>query len=108
MATELKCLSDEEFEEGIKEGLTLVDFFTEWCGPCKGLAPILEKVAFEMQDKASIVKVNVTQSSKTAEAFQVTAFPTMILFKDGQEIGRLMGLRDEKTIQEFILDGWFA
>lgn len=104
----MKCLSDAEFEQEIKSGLTLVDFFTDWCGPCKRLAPILEKVAAEMQDKASIVKVDVAQAPKTAAEFQVNAFPTMVLFKDGQEIGRLMGLRDEKTIQEFILNGWFA
>jgi thioredoxin 1 len=104
----MKCLTDEDFEQEIQSGLTLVDFFTEWCGPCKRLAPILEKVAGEMQDKASIVKVDVEKSPKTATTFGVNAFPTLVLFKDGEEIGRLMGLHPEKTIQEFILNGWFA
>ncbi len=100
---EIKLLNDESFEQEIKQGITLVDFHAEWCGPCRMLAPVLEKVADEVSGKARIVKLNIDNSQQIASTYQVTSIPTLILFKDGQEVNRLVGLRDADTIKEFIL-----
>lgn len=81
----------------------LVDFFAEWCGPCRMLAPVLKQVAKKVKGKASVGKLDIDSEQKTATQFQVTSIPTMILFKDGKEAGRLVGLRDEEAVTKFIL-----
>ena len=97
-----KLLTDESFQDQILKGITLVDFFAEWCGPCRALTPILEKISKELSGKATIAKLDIDECQKTAASLRVTAFPTLILFKDGKEMGRLIGLRDERTIKDFI------
>ncbi len=103
MAGPFKQLNDENFQENIKKGVTLVDFYADWCGPCRMLTPVLERVAKEVQDKASIVKLDIDASQQVTASFQVTSVPTMILFKEGKEVGRLVGLRDADAIKDFIL-----
>lgn len=100
-----KLLNEENFEQGISSGLTLVDFYADWCGPCRMLTPVLEEVAKEIEGKAVIAKIDIDQAQRTASMFQVTSIPTLILFKDGKEAGRLVGLRDKDTIKDFILTG---
>ena len=73
--------------------------------PCRMLSPVLEKVAVELKGKAQFGKVDIDESQKVASLFQVTSVPTLILFKDGREVGRLIGLRDAETIKEFISSG---
>ena len=99
----LKHLTDANFSEGISKGVTLVDFYADWCGPCRTLAPILEQVSKEVEGKASIAKVNIDTEQKTASQFQITSVPTMILFKDGKEVNRLVGMKDAAALKEFIL-----
>jgi thioredoxin 1 len=98
-----KHLTDSNFEAEIKSGVTLVDFHANWCGPCRMLAPVLEDVAKEIEGKAVIGKVDIDTEQKTAAQFQISSVPTMVLFKDGKEVNRLVGLRDAKAIKEFIL-----
>ena len=98
----VKKLDENSFKEAIKNGVVLVDFYTEWCGPCKMLAPVLERVAIEVKDKAVIGKLNIETARAIASEYDVRAFPTMILYKEGQEVGRLLGLRDAETVKEFI------
>jgi thioredoxin 1 len=100
---DFKHLSEENFNEGIKKGLTLVDFYADWCGPCRMLTPVLEKVARNVAGKATVAKIDIDEAQATAANFQVTSIPTLILFKDGKEVGRLVGLRDEDAIQKFVL-----
>lgn len=100
--TSIKYLTNESFAEAIASGLVLVDFTAEWCGPCRMLAPVLEKVAEQMKGKASIVKVDTDNCQDTAAEFSITSIPTMILFKDGVEIDRVMGLKDEETLTELL------
>ncbi len=100
---EVKYLTEENFKEGTKKGLILVEFYADWCGPCRMLNPVLEKVAQELRGKATISKLDIDKAQKTASSFQVTSIPTLILFKEGKEIGRLVGLRDESTIKDFVL-----
>ena len=98
----IKHFTDSEFSNEIKKGVTLVDFHADWCGPCRTLAPVLEQVAKEMSGKASIGKINIDNEQKTATQFQITSVPTMILFKDGKEVGRLVGLRSADAVKDFI------
>lgn len=96
-------LSDDNFSKKIEKGVMLVDFFADWCGPCRMLAPVLEQVAHDVKGKASVGKLDIDAEQKTAAEFQVTSIPTMILFKDGKEVGRLVGLRDADTVKKFVL-----
>ena len=98
----VKQITEESFEAEIKTGLTLVDFFTTWCGPCRMLAPELEKLAQELDGQTKIVKIDAEQAQGVSLNLQVTAFPTLILFHDGREIGRLLGLRKAADIKQFI------
>lgn len=95
-------LEEETFQQGISSGLVLVDFYADWCGPCRMLTPVLEEVGKELSGKASIAKIDIDKAQGTATSYQVTSIPTLILFKDGQEVGRLVGLRDKDTIKEFV------
>lgn len=99
----IKALTDEIFEQEIQKGVTLVDFHANWCGPCRMLAPVLEEVAKEVKGKAVIAKVDIDNAQKTAAQFQITSVPTLILFKDGKEVNRLIGLRNADAVKDFIL-----
>jgi thioredoxin 1 len=76
----------------------LVDFWAEWCGPCRALAPILEAVNIALDGKVKIVKLNVDQNQQLAMQFNVSSIPTMIVFKGGQQVDRIMGLVPKDAI----------
>lgn len=96
-------LTEGNFQQEISHGVTLVDFYATWCGPCRMLTPIIEEAAKHFAGKAKIGKVDIDSEQKIAAKFQVTSVPTLILFKDGKEMNRLVGLRDLEAIKEFIL-----
>lgn len=98
----IKHFTDKEFDSEIKKGVTLVDFHANWCGPCRMLAPVLEQVAKDIHGKAVIGKIDIDNEQKTAAHFQITSVPTMILFKNGKEVGRLVGLRTADAVKDFI------
>tara|TARA_B100000674_G_C37577225_1_gene794612 strand:- start:343 stop:651 length:309 start_codon:yes stop_codon:yes gene_type:complete len=98
----MKELNNENFEEETKSGVTLVDFFAEWCGPCRMMTPVLDEVEKELKGKATVAKLDIDHSSAIAAKFQVTSVPTLVLFKDGKEIDRLIGVRDAEAIKIFI------
>ena len=102
MSKLIKEFTDGAFASEIKQGVTLVDFHASWCGPCRTLAPVLEQVAKDVEGKAAIGKIDIDSEQKTAAQFQITSVPTMILFKNGKEVGRLVGLRTAVAIKEFI------
>ena len=102
MAENIKKLDDANFSQVIAQGTTLVDFFAEWCGPCRMLAPILEALANEMQGKVTIGKVDVDHAPKTAANFQITSVPTIIIFKDGKEVQRVIGLKDLESLKKMV------
>lgn len=103
MSDQIKKLTEDGFEKEIEKGVFLVDFFADWCGPCRMLAPILEKVAGDVKGQATVAKLDIDHAQRIASSFQVTSVPTMILFKDGKEVGRLVGLRDQETVKDFVM-----
>lgn len=96
----IEHLDNESFENAIKGAKTpvLVDFFATWCGPCKMLAPILESVQEEIGEKAKIYKLDVDEGMEVAKRFGIMSVPTMIIFKNGEEVERLVGLRSKSEI----------
>jgi thioredoxin 1 len=93
MAANITELTDTNFNEEVKGSgePILVDFWAEWCGPCKAIAPMLEEVATEQAGKLRIAKLNVDEAPQTAQEFGVMSIPTLILFKDGEMQHRLVG-----------------
>jgi thioredoxin 1 len=102
MAEHVQHFTDDKFDQQIQKGVSLVDFHASWCGPCRTLAPVLEQVAKEVTGKAVIGKIDIDSEQKTASRFQITSVPTMILFKNGKEVGRLVGLRNADAVKKFI------
>jgi thioredoxin 1 len=104
MSENVKHLNDENFKSAISSGVTLVDFFADWCGPCKMIAPIINELADELQGQAVIAKVDIDASPKTTSEADVTSVPTLILFKNGVEAKRMVGVRDKKSLKAMILE----
>jgi thioredoxin 1 len=99
-----KAVSDGTFESEVLKasGLVLVDFWAEWCGPCRSLAPKLEEVAQELTGKVSIVKVNVDENQATPAQYGVRGIPTMILFKNGTLVEQIVGNVPKENITSTI------
>ncbi len=99
-----KPVTDADFEIEVLKSSTpvLVDFWAEWCGPCKAIAPKLEEIAGEMGAKVKIVKLDVDANQQTASKFGIRSIPTMILFKDGKPVDQMMGNRPKEFIVDFL------
>ena len=93
-------VTDSTFDEQVKTSSTpvLVDFWAEWCGPCKMVAPILEEIANEKSGTIKIAKLNVDDNIRTAQRFEVMSIPTMILFKDGEAVLRIVGAKSKSAL----------
>ncbi|MFK7957006.1 MAG: thioredoxin TrxA [Lysobacterales bacterium] len=101
--------SDDNFESEVlkAEGPVLVDFWAEWCGPCKMIAPVLDQVAEQYGEKLTIAKVDVDGNKQTAMKYSVRSIPTLMLFKDGELVDTKMGAMSKGQLTEFI-DGAIA
>ena len=98
---QLSQITDATFEQEISGSTpTLVDFWAEWCGPCRMVAPVLEQIAAEQTDKLRIVKLNVDENQHTPMHFNVSGIPTMILFKDGQMVERIVGFMPKPALMK--------
>lgn len=96
----IKEVNAKEFSNEIAEGVVLVDFHAKWCEPCKMLSPILEELEAELEGQAKILKVNVEKNMKIAQKYLVINLPAMIIFKEGEEVERLVGFMPKQTIQD--------
>jgi thioredoxin 1 len=99
-----QAVTDKTFEtEVLNSGKpVLVDFWAEWCGPCRALGPKLEEIATEMGEKIQVVKINVDENHATPQKYGIRGIPAMILFRGGQEIGQLVGNHPKDTIVDFL------
>lgn len=100
----VQTTSDRGFEQDVLKAtkLVLVDFWAEWCGPCKMLAPVLEEVAEHFQDKVSIFKLNVDHNSEIPAKFGIRGIPTLILFKNGASVVTKVGGMSKAQLIEFL------
>ncbi|WKB36792.1 thioredoxin [Terrilactibacillus sp. S3-3] len=90
-------VNDANFSEASK-GLVLADFWATWCGPCKMIAPVLEEVDSELADKLKIVKLDVDENQATAGKYGVMSIPTLILFKDGEIVDKIVGFQPKEAL----------
>jgi thioredoxin 1 len=96
--------SDGTFDADVLQNdkAVLLDFWAEWCGPCKVIAPLLEEVAVSHADKLAVVKLNVDENPNTAQKFGIRSIPTLILFKDGAVQAQKMGAMPKSQLEEFL------
>jgi thioredoxin 1 len=108
MAEGISTLTDATFDEeiGASAEVVVVDFWAEWCGPCKMITPILEEIAVEQVGKVRIAKLNVDDNPDAARRFEVMSIPTLIVFRDGQPVKRMIGAKGKgqllQELDEFI------
>lgn len=86
-------VQDQQFQDTVKDGVVLVDFWAPWCGPCKMIAPVLEQLSEKYGDKVTIAKVNVDDNPETASQYGVMSIPTLKLFKNGEVVQTAVGFR---------------
>jgi thioredoxin 1 len=99
-----KVVTDDSFGTDVlnADKLVLVDFWAEWCAPCRKVEPLLEEIAGEMADKVTIVKLNIDENPKTAQAYRVMSVPTLTVFKDGQPVKSVAGARPKGDLVRMI------
>ncbi|MDH3576468.1 MAG: thioredoxin TrxA [Gammaproteobacteria bacterium] len=104
MSDNIVHTSDGTFEADVLQNdkAVLLDFWAEWCGPCKMIAPLLEEVAVSHADKLAVVKLNVDENPNTAQKFGIRSIPTLILFKDGAVQAQKMGAMPKSQLEEFL------
>jgi thioredoxin 1 len=98
----LRTLTDSNFDQEIKNGVVLVDFWAEWCGPCRRIAPIVEELAGQYDGRATVGKLNVDENPNVPGRFMIRGIPTLLLFKNGQLADTLVGLAPKEDIARMI------
>jgi len=93
-------LNSSNFDETVKEGVTLVDFWAPWCGPCRMIAPIIEELASEYEGKATIAKVNTDEEQDLAVKYGIRSIPSILFFKDGQVVDQMVGAASKQAFAE--------
>lgn len=104
MSDKIITISDDSFKTDVIDSdlPVLLDFWAEWCGPCRAIAPVLEEIANSYDGKLIVAKVNVDENTKTAQKYGVRAIPTLILFKDGNVVGTETGAKTKSELVAFI------
>jgi len=102
MADNIVQLQDGNFKEEVLEsGIpVLVDFWAAWCGPCRMIAPVIEELAADYQGRVKVCKLNVDENGKTAQEYGVMSIPTIIIYKDGREVNRLVGFMPKANLSK--------
>jgi thioredoxin 1 len=94
----VKTFTDSNFDSETSKGLVLVDFWAEWCGPCRRLAPTVEALASDYEGRATVAKMNVDENPDVPSRFAIRGIPTLLLFKDGQLAETIVGLQPKEAI----------
>lgn len=94
--------TEENFKNEVEAGVTLVDFYADWCGPCKMIAPVLEELATEMSGAAKVVKVNVDNAKALASEYGVMSIPALFVFKDGQVVQQSVGFQPKEALAAMV------
>lgn len=104
MSDKIVQLTDDSFEADVLQasGLVLVDFWAEWCGPCKMIAPVLDDIATEYEGQVTVGKLNIDQNSGTPPKYGVRGIPTLLLFKDGEIADTKVGALSKTQLKEFL------
>ncbi|OGF97616.1 MAG: thioredoxin [Candidatus Glassbacteria bacterium RBG_16_58_8] len=104
--TEEKPISveDNNFSDQVEkaQGLSVIDFWAEWCGPCKMIAPVLDEMARDYQGKVNFFKLDVDANRKTAQRYNVRSIPTLLFFKDGKVVEMVIGVRSKKELAKLV------
>lgn len=98
----VKTLTSNDLRPESLTGLTLVDFWASWCGPCRMIAPVVDELAQENQGKLTVGKLNIDEQPEAAMTYRVMSIPTLILFKDGEEQERIVGARSKASFQQML------
>lgn len=93
-------LNESNIEETIKEGVSLVDFWAPWCGPCRMISPVIDQLAQEYEGKAKICKVNTEEQQELTMKYQVRSVPTILFVKDGEIVDQLIGATTKTALEE--------
>lgn len=95
-------INDANFKEVVKEGITFVDFWAPWCGPCKMLSPIIDDLSKKYEGKINIVKINIDDNKMVASQYGIMSIPTMVLFKDGKAIEKISGFHPAQALDDYL------
>jgi thioredoxin 1 len=98
----IKTLGDGDFDAAVKNGVVLVDFWAEWCAPCRRLAPTVDQLAEDYAGRVTVAKMNIDEHRHTAEKFRVQGIPTLLLFKNGDLKESVTGLRSRDDLAQLI------
>lgn len=98
----IKILTDQNFNNQVKTGVVLVDFWAAWCMPCKLMVPVLNELAEDQDNKAVIAKLNVDEQRSTASKFGIRSIPTSVVFKNGKEVTRIVGVKSADQIRKVL------
>jgi len=98
----VKRLNESNFDTETSTGTTLVDFYADWCMPCKRLSPVLDSLSQTLEGKVTVAKINIDESPNVAQKFGVRSIPTLIVIKDGKVVNRQTGAGNEQQILEFV------
>lgn len=93
-------VTDQTFDKETGAGVVLADFWAPWCGPCKMIAPVLEELDAELGEKLKIVKLDVDENQETAAKFGVMSIPTLLVFKDGEVVDKVVGFQPKEALEE--------
>jgi len=94
--------TDETFSTETSEGVVLVDFWAQWCGPCKMIAPVLEELDAELDGKAKIVKLDIDENQETTSKFGIMSIPTLVVFKNGELVDKTVGFQPKEALAELV------
>ena len=96
--------NDQDFKADVLESdkFVLVDFWAEWCAPCKAIAPSLEEISEEMKDKLKVVKVNVDENPTVSQSYSIRSIPALMIFKDGKKVSEKMGALPKSALQTWV------